>query len=51
MNMGWILGYRKQYYDYDTDYVNRTEANTTTVRVILQKECLILKVVDIYFSG
>lgn len=32
MNMGWMLGYRKQYYDYHTDYVNRTEANTTTVQ-------------------
>ena len=32
MNMGWMLGYRKQYYNYDTDYVNRTEATTTTVQ-------------------
>lgn len=32
MNMGWMLGYRKQYYDYDTDFVNRREANTTTVQ-------------------
>jgi len=21
LNMGWVLGYRKQYYDFDTDYI------------------------------
>ena len=31
MNMGWMLGYRKQYYNYDTDFVNRREATTNTV--------------------
>ena len=24
LNMGWILGYRKSYYTYDTDYVKKT---------------------------
>ena len=23
MNMGWMLGYRKQYYNYDEDFVNK----------------------------
>ncbi len=32
MNMGWMLGYRKQYYNYETDYVKRNEANTTSVQ-------------------
>tara|TARA_B100000925_G_scaffold98683_1_gene72149 strand:- start:9470 stop:10801 length:1332 start_codon:yes stop_codon:yes gene_type:complete len=32
MNMGWMLGYRKQYYNYATDYVTRSEANTKTVQ-------------------
>lgn len=32
MNMGWMLGYRKQYYNYDEDFVNKNEANTTTVQ-------------------
>jgi hypothetical protein len=32
MNMGWLLGYRKQYYNYEIDYVNRSEANTTSVQ-------------------
>lgn len=32
MNMGWMLGYRKQYYNYETDYVNRSEANTRSVQ-------------------
>ena len=27
-----MLGYRKQYYNYDTDYVTRSEANTTSVQ-------------------
>jgi hypothetical protein len=31
MNMGWMLGYRKQYYNYVTDFVNRREATTNTV--------------------
>jgi hypothetical protein len=31
MNMGWMLGYRKQYYNYDADFVNRREATTNTV--------------------
>ena len=32
MNMGWMLGYRKQYYNYDTDFVRKNEANTKTVQ-------------------
>jgi hypothetical protein len=32
MNMGWMLGYRKQYYDYDTDFVKKDKATTTTVQ-------------------
>ena len=32
MNMGWMLGYRKQYYNYDEDFVSKNEANTTTVQ-------------------
>lgn len=28
MNMGWILGYRKQYYSYANDFVENKNANT-----------------------
>lgn len=31
LNMGWILGYRKQYYSYDNDFI--TEASANTVRI------------------
>ena len=32
MNMGWMLGFRKQYYDYNTDFIKKTSVNTTTVQ-------------------
>ena len=34
MNMGWILGYRKQYYNYEEDYNHKNTANPT-----LEGEC------------
>ena len=49
MNMGWMLGYRKQYYNYATDYVTRSEANTKPFKVIHQKACLTRKAVGICF--
>ena len=31
LNIGWILGYRKQYYNYDEDFITETAANTIQI--------------------
>ena len=31
LNIGWILGYRKQYYNYDDDFIKESSANTIQI--------------------
>ncbi len=31
LNIGWILGYRKQYYSYDEDFITESSANTIQI--------------------
>jgi len=31
LNIGWILGYRKQYYSYDNDFIIEASANTVRI--------------------
>ena len=42
LNLGWAMGYRKQYYSWENDFVDISNVSYNVTKVIIQKRAMIL---------